>query len=75
MIGFQDFAPEELRSALLRANRWTEEKRADAINNETVVLPNIHTPHEEGSEDTQLTTSADFSTSWHQFIRVWYKSE
>lgn len=88
MIGFQDFVPqvkesgaifkravmEELNEPLKRANEWIIAHELDVINIETVVLPNIHSPHEEGSTDTELVTIGKFSTNWYQIIRVWYRA-
>lgn len=88
MISFRDFTPavkdrgglfrqptmEELSAAVARANEWAADNDIQVINIETVVLPNIHLPGEEGSADTQLHTSGDMGSRWHQFIRVWYQS-
>jgi hypothetical protein len=41
---------------------------------ETVVLPNIWHPYEEGSSDPSLRASGEMSTSWHQFLRCWYRT-
>ena len=71
MIGFEDFVPrpteaagfltaakyESLRQTLDEANAWIEEHSVDVAHIETVVLPNIHAPYEEGSEDVSLHTS------------------
>ncbi|MEM9444951.1 MAG: hypothetical protein AAGA18_06315 [Verrucomicrobiota bacterium] len=87
MIKFKDFVPkevtkagffssarlEELNDSLKRANIWIENQNINVLNIETVVLPNIHRSSEEGSTDTDITTSGDMSSNWHQFIRVWYK--
>jgi hypothetical protein len=88
MIEFQDFVPEvrdkggffrmptleQLSESLGRANDWIAKNEFDVINVETVVLPNIHVSGEEGSTDTQLRTAGETSASWHQFIRVWYRT-
>ena len=87
MIKCMDFVPEQLdaggflRAAehekfgptIARANAWITENAINVLNVETVVLPNIHLPHEEGSGDTNLHSSGDMSTAWNQFIRVWYR--
>jgi hypothetical protein len=46
-------APEfdTLRASVFGANRWIKERNIRVFNVETVVLPNIHQAHEEGSED------------------------
>ena len=86
MIAYQDFVPritdrgglfkqaqfDTLRTSLLEANRWIRERNIRVLNLETVVLPNVHASWEEGSEDASLRTSGEMSTTWHQFIRVWY---
>ena len=90
MIKFQDFVPEQvekprmfkkasyesLDAAMERMNEWRRKNFTYRILNvETVVLPNIHLKAEEGSTDVDLQTEAEFSSSWHQFIRVWYVRE
>lgn len=85
MLQFKDFAPAELTppgffnlgvyaaldDAVAEANAWITETGAKVMNVETVVLPNIHMAHEEGTTDPQINTSE--RTSWHQFVRVWYQ--
>ena len=83
-VAYQDFAPEITRSGfftrdieplsdcLRRANDWINTVNPRIINVETVVLPNIWS--EDGSEDTELRTSGDMLSSWHQFVRVWYEA-
>ncbi|MEM7372156.1 MAG: hypothetical protein AAF587_26295 [Bacteroidota bacterium] len=88
MIDFKDFVPEKLVAGnifrrekyesldrvLEQINEWERENpSANIINIETVVLPNIHDPAEEGSEDTSLITGSEGRTSWYQVIRVWYQ--
>jgi len=89
MINFRDFTPavtnpgglfkmptlEELSAAVTRANEWVAANHIQVVNIETVVLPNIHFPGEEGSTDTLLHTSGDMASRWHQFIRVWYQAD
>lgn len=88
MIKFQDFVPEikdeggffksatfeQLSEPLGRANEWIANNDVEVINVETVTLPNIFNPGEEGSTDTNLRSSGEFGTYWHQFIRVWYQA-
>jgi hypothetical protein len=45
----------------------------EVVNIETVVLPNIHDELEEGSMDTNLDTMSNSTSSWNQFVRVWYR--
>ena len=87
MIEFKDFAPEvrkesnlfsqpsfeEFSESLKRANEWVESDNVDVVNIETVVVPNIHRPNEEGTTDVDLQTYG--GSHWHQFIRVWYRAE
>jgi hypothetical protein len=89
MIRFQDFVPkmtatagflkpaefEPFDLALAAANDWLRENQVDVINVETVVLPNIWSRYEEGSTDTELGTSGESPSHWHQFIRVWYRTD
>ena len=87
MIAFKDFVPEQtimpgffrkatyknFQQTLDEANRWIAENNIQVVNIETVVLPNIDAPFEEGSTDPELGTSADVSAVWRQFIRVWHR--
>ena len=41
---------------------------------ETVVLPNIWHPYEEGTSDPSLRASGEMSSTWHQFLRCWYRT-
>ena len=90
MISFQDFVPEQLQKpgflrnsiiepldpSITKMNAWIyENDQYEILNIETVVLPNIHNSREEGSQDTDLHTSGEYSTSWHQIIRVWYRTD
>jgi hypothetical protein len=85
MIVFKDFVPkitvpagilsppriESFNATVQEMNAWIVANSIRVVNVETVVLPNIHSAHEEGSHDTSLRTSGDLSSTWHQFIRVW----
>ena len=87
MIRFRDFVPkmlaepglfklgeyESLDAALDAANDWIQESSIRVINLETVVLPNIWSRWEEGSQDVALGTSGEMKSHWHQFIRCWYE--
>lgn len=61
---------ESVSAAVQGASVWINAHGVDVVNIETVVLPNLH--QEEGSTDASLRTSGEMSSSWHQFIRVWY---
>lgn len=88
MITFTDFVPEvkdkggffrmpvmeQLTESLKEANAWIAKYNVDVVNIETVVLPNIHSPGEQGSTDVQLRTSGDMGAYWYQFIRVWHRT-
>lgn len=87
MIKCKDFVPEiinaggfftqakaqEFQTCIDLANEWIAGQEIELINIETVVLPNIHDELEEGSMDTNLDTLGDTTSSWNQFIRVWYR--
>jgi hypothetical protein len=85
MIGFEDFAPRLLKSgffsrefesfeaALAGANEWIDSSGVDVVNIETVVLPQIWSKGEGGTTDVDLRVNGEWTTTWHQFIRVWYK--
>ncbi len=88
LLKFHDFVPKQLSKniwtgqgkyeplvqSLRDANAWmVANPQLDIINVETVVLPNIHNPKEEGSTDPELVVITGGSYSgWHQFIRVWF---
>ena len=87
MVLFKDFVPERIKKGgflsgakyqhmediVKEANKWVEENGYQIVNVETVVLPNIWDEDEEGSEDVDILTSGTNSSTWHQFVRVWYK--
>jgi len=87
MLKYKDFVPEEIEApgffkegrhesfdhAVEEANKWLAENRIALVSIETVVLPNIWSRWEEGSNDASLGTSSDAPSRWHQFIRCWYK--
>lgn len=70
--GFFSDTFESFQDSLCRANQWIAAESPTIINVETVVLPNVHS--EDGSEDINIRTSGEMSSSWHQFVRVWYKT-
>lgn len=83
-LAFKDFKPEikqkgffsntyeSFQNSLQRANDWISAEQPEVLNVETVVLPNLH--QEEGSEDPDLHSRGDFTTTWNQFVRVWFKA-
>jgi len=85
MLSHRDFVPqmtvspgfirpaeyESFDEAIGAVNTWLETANVKLVSIETVVLPNIWSPYEEGSEDTSLGMR-DTSNHWHQFIRCWY---
>lgn len=87
MIDYKDFIPrqtegpgffsearyESLNEALRAANTFVADGSLKVLNIETVVLPNVWDSAEEGTRDASIRTSADMSSTWHQFIRVWYE--
>ncbi|MEP6990327.1 MAG: hypothetical protein ABJA80_05290 [bacterium] len=88
MIRYRDFAPARISGGLLRheryesfdraaaaADAWITEHRADIVNIETVVLPNIWRKDEEGTADGQVETEEAMTSvnAWYQFVRVWYR--
>jgi hypothetical protein len=87
MIAYRDFAPrqltaaallrpatfESLDEALAAANAWIESNKVNVLNLETVVLPNVWSPHQKGTADPQMVTQSEFAVAWNQFIRVWYR--
>lgn len=88
MISFEDFVPEKIVAGNLfrkekfesldrimeQVNEWDRNHPSkEVISIETVVLPNIHHPTEEGSEDTSLSAESTGITNWYQVVRVWYR--
>ena len=83
-IRYQDFLPKEssregffggvdyasFDSCVDAMNHWLERNPVQVMRVETVMLPNIHNPNEEGSGDTELLTTQ--TTNWYQFVRLWY---
>ncbi len=87
MLRYRDFVPKQISEpgifkqgehetfddAVLAANQWIEESKVKLINLETVVLPNIWSRWEHGSNDASLGTSGESPSRWHQVLRVWYQ--
>lgn len=88
MIYFQDFAPRQvspggffqsaqfelLQGAVAAANEWIQQHNARVLNVETVVLPNIYNPGEQGTVDPSLRTRGEMYSHWYQVVRVWYEN-
>lgn len=89
MLRYLDFVPQQRRApglfhpgdhenfdqAVQAANDWLASHAVKLINLETVVLPNIWSRWEEGSNDAALATGGDHPSHWHQVLRVWYIDE
>lgn len=85
MLIFKDFIPRRLKpagflqaadygtfeDAARAAGNWMKSKGVQAIQIETVVLPNIYGSYEKGSADPELGTNGDRG-QWYQFLRIWY---
>ncbi|MEM9896968.1 MAG: hypothetical protein AAF789_11415 [Bacteroidota bacterium] len=71
---FKSTKMEQFNAVVQHMNDWIKENDPQIVNVETVVLPNIFDPSEEGSEDTMLGVGGQSLSNWYQFIRVWYKS-
>ena len=70
---FKDGEHESFEHAVEAANQWLAETKVKLISIETVVLPNIWSRWEEGSDDASIGTSGDTPSRWHQFLRCWYQ--
>ncbi|MGH7201021.1 MAG: hypothetical protein ACREJB_10485 [Planctomycetaceae bacterium] len=70
---FQQAEFDSFDAAAEAAGNWITNKGVRLLHIETVVLPNIHNPYEQGSSDPALRTRGDFLSNWHQFVRVWYE--
>lgn len=89
MLKYKDFVPKEIEApgffkegqhenfddAVKELNEWLTASKISVVSIETVVLPNIWSRWEEGSNDASLGTSSDAPSRWHQFIRCWYQDE
>ena len=64
---------ESFEDCVRAAGQWIETNKVDVISVETVVLPNIYAPHEEGPTDPALGVRGDFPAFWYQFVRVWHR--
>lgn len=87
MIDYKDFIPRQTAgpgffssaeyqtfdAAVLAANKFVDTQSVRVLNIETVVLPNVWAPGEDGTTDPSIRTSGDFPATWHQFVRVWYE--
>ena len=62
---------ESFESAIAAANEWITKEQADVVSVETVVLPNLWEPDEDGTQDPSVRTGG--TPQWHQFVRVWYR--
>ncbi len=63
---------ESFEDAVHAADAWIQQNCVRVTTIETVVLPNIWSSKEEGSQDPAL---AGTFTPWHQFVRVWFNRE
>ncbi|MDP6443220.1 MAG: hypothetical protein QGG36_28535 [Pirellulaceae bacterium] len=86
---FRDFVPqmtqdpgilrmaeyEDFEEAVVEANQWVRQNRIHVLQIETVVLPNIWSPYEEGTTDSSLGTRGGAPSHWHQFVRVWFETD
>lgn len=70
------FSPAEFEAfatCVAAANTWlSAHPQVKLVNFETVVLPNIWSRYEEGSDDAALSTLPAHPDTWHQFLRCWY---
>ena len=87
MIRFRDFVPTLLERASLDGparyepfsqavemmNNWVSANDIDVVTVETVVLPNMHRPQAGGPDTASLESVPQYATTWHQFVRVWYR--
>lgn len=85
-LKFRDFVPrqkesepgtyvkdqENFQGAVRDFNRWVQKTKVNIVRVETVVLPNINKPGEDGSVDSSIKTPSEMSSTWHQFLRCWY---
>jgi hypothetical protein len=65
---------EPLQNALDRANQWIAESGVRVLNVETVLLPNLWSAYEHGSQDPVFGGPSG-APLWYQIIRVWHQVE
>jgi hypothetical protein len=89
MLKYRDFVPKQIiapglfkpgehesfEAAVDAVNQWLRETTVTLVSIETVVLPNIWSQWEQGSQDASLGTSGEAVSHWHQFIRCWYRDD
>lgn len=63
----------ELDQVLDRLNAWVDREDVEVVNIETVVLPNLYSEKEMGTQDVSIRTAGEVSSTWNQFFRVWYR--
>jgi hypothetical protein len=87
MLAYEDFIPqqtsgpgfftsaqyESFDEALKAANSFVAGRDLKVLNVETVVLPNVWEKSEDGTTDASIITWGEMTSTWHQFIRVWYE--
>jgi hypothetical protein len=87
MIEFRDFVPrmlgpagflgepdfQTLQDALDACNQWIDANGVEVLHVETVVLPKVHHPTEQGSQDVNIRQDDEWTTPWNQFIRLWFR--
>jgi hypothetical protein len=65
---------ESFEAAVAAANAWIAQAAITVLHLETVILPNPWAVGEDGTADAALNTTAGIAISWHQFLRVWYRT-
>jgi hypothetical protein len=85
-IKFADFVPRQVKApgfltagdyetfdaAATAASDWITKHSVRVVAMETVVLPSVWAPGEQGTRDGALPSYQ--VTQWHQFLRVWYQA-
>ena len=68
---YKDSPYASFEAAVKAADIWIATEKPRVVNVETVTLPNLWSPYEEGSSDADI--HAGSVVKWHQFVRVWYE--
>lgn len=67
------FAAAPLSQIIPTINAWIASEGIDVVNIETVVLPSLFSPQEDGTTDDSHLRAYNV-TDWHQVVRVWYRA-
>ena len=65
---FQAATHESFSAAKAKMNEWLSRNEVEIVNVETVVLPSLHSPREEGSEDVALSNAHKMALALLEYL-------